>query len=110
MNEHFRGSFIAVGLMITLAVALPGAIAPALGQVAQGSKTVAHDAQQPLRFALVIGNANYPSAPLRNSVHDAESVATKLKELDFTVTLVTNSELRPMQLAIIKFGEDLKGG
>ncbi len=110
MNGYFRGSFIALGLFITLALALFGATAPALGQVAQGSKTVAQDAQQPPRFALVIGNANYPSAPLRNSVHDAESVATKLKELGFTVTLVTNSELRPMQLAIIKFGEELKGG
>jgi hypothetical protein len=109
VNEHFRGSFIALGLMVTLAMALFGVIAPAPGQVAQGSKTTAQDAQQ-RRFALVIGNANYPIAPLRNSVHDAESVAIKLKDLGFTVTLVTNSELRPMQLAIIKFGEELKGG
>src|SRR5262249_12173684 len=75
----------------------------------EGSKTSGASAAPP-RFALVIGNSDYPNAPLRNPVHDAQAVAAKLKELGFSVTLLTNAELRAMERAIVKFGEELKTG
>ncbi len=42
------------------------------------------------RVALVIGNANYPTSPLRNPVNDATDIAAKLKILGFDVTLQNN--------------------
>jgi len=38
------------------------------------------------RKALVIGNANYADAPLRNPVNDANLVSEKLTQLGFAVT------------------------
>ena len=40
------------------------------------------------RTALVIGNANYISAPLKNPVNDARSISSTLEELGFRVTLL----------------------
>src|ERR1035437_7724851 len=37
------------------------------------------------RVALVIGNADYKSSPLKNPVNDAKAMAAKLRELGFTV-------------------------
>lgn len=42
------------------------------------------------RVALVIGNSNYPQAPLTNPVNDATDMAAKLRLLGFDVTLQTN--------------------
>lgn len=42
------------------------------------------------RVALVIGNSNYPQAPLINPVNDATDMAAKLRLLGFDVTLQTN--------------------
>ncbi len=98
----------AINMVIMLAVALCTTALPALGQT-EPSKIAKPETQQG-RFALVIGNGNYSDAPLRNPVHDAEAIAAKLKELGFTVTLLTNSALRPMELAILDFGEELKAG
>jgi uncharacterized caspase-like protein/uncharacterized protein YgiM (DUF1202 family) len=98
---------IASRLMVTLALALWGAAAPLLTHAAEAAQARANDAK-PARLALVIGNSDYPTAPLRNPVNDAGAVARKLKELGFTVTLLTNAGLRPMQRAMIDFGERLK--
>jgi len=35
------------------------------------------------RFALVIGNKNYVTAPLKNSVNDANDIADSLTEMGF---------------------------
>lgn len=42
------------------------------------------------RVAIVIGNSNYPQAPLTNPVNDATDMAAKLRLLGFDVTLQTN--------------------
>jgi len=42
------------------------------------------------RVALVIGNAKYDKAPLKNPVNDATDLAEKLKSLGFNVTLKTD--------------------
>ncbi|MBF0288066.1 MAG: caspase family protein [SAR324 cluster bacterium] len=62
------------------------------------------------RIALVIGNTNYETSPLRNPIHDAESIARVLRERRFDVTLLTDVNQRGMVRAIQKFGKNLKGG
>lgn len=60
------------------------------------------------RLALVIGNANYKSAPLVNPTNDAEDMASALERLGFTVTVLKNSSLREMKEAVRNFGAELK--
>jgi formylglycine-generating enzyme required for sulfatase activity/tetratricopeptide (TPR) repeat protein len=63
------------------------------------------------RIALVIGNANYRSSPLKNPVNDANDMAYVLKQKGFAVTLLTDANQRVMKRSIRQFGKDLaKGG
>jgi uncharacterized caspase-like protein len=62
------------------------------------------------KVALVIGNATYPGAPLRNPANDANAVAARLKALGFDVALRTNVGLRDMTRAVTQFGQALKPG
>ena len=55
------------------------------------------------KIALVIGNADYTSSALVNSVNDAEDIASTLEGLDFGVTLVKNATKGQMQAAISEF-------
>ena len=48
--------------------------------------------QDEKRLALVIGNANYDKAELKNPVNDARLIASTLDSLDFDVILATNLE------------------
>jgi len=59
------------------------------------------------RIALVIGNADYTSSALVNSVNDAEDIASTLENLDFGVTLVKNATKDKMQTAISEFVKSL---
>jgi len=61
------------------------------------------------RYALVIGNAAYPSAPLTNPVNDATDMAAKLKERGFQVTRLLDAGKRPMEEAIYAFTRKLTG-
>lgn len=54
---------------------------------------------EPLRTALVIGNAGYTVAPLRNPVADARAVGEVLRSLGFQVTQQENASLAQMQTA-----------
>jgi uncharacterized caspase-like protein len=62
------------------------------------------------RHALVIGNANYASAPLINSANDAAAVAKVLERAGFTVDLKLNASQKQMQDAVTAFGDKLKSG
>jgi len=62
------------------------------------------------RIALVIGNANYKSSPLKNPVNDANDMATVLKQKGFIVTLLTDASKRQMKSAIGQFGKQLRDG
>lgn len=64
-------------------------------------------AAQASRIALVIGNANYQMAPLRNPVNDANDLTKILNKLGFEVILKTNANRRSMIKAIQKFGRRL---
>jgi len=53
------------------------------------------------RYALVVGNKNYPNAPLRNPINDANSIAKSLTALNFEVTLLVD-------LGYEKLSQDIK--
>jgi uncharacterized caspase-like protein len=60
-------------------------------------------AQTPSRVALLIGNAAYPDAPLRNPLNDVREVAVSLRALGFTVTTHENLKLGDMRESLRKF-------
>ncbi|MGE4265764.1 MAG: caspase domain-containing protein [Desulfovibrio sp.] len=62
------------------------------------------------RVALVIGNAAYPNAPLRNPVNDARDMASALRGLGFEVILRENASLRQMEDAVDELWRRLKAG
>ncbi len=62
------------------------------------------------RVALVIGNAAYTFAALKNPVNDASDIAGALQRLGFTVILKKNAGLREMEEALGDFGTRLKQG
>jgi formylglycine-generating enzyme required for sulfatase activity len=62
------------------------------------------------RVALVVGNADYRSSPLRNPVNDARAVARALQGLGFVVILKENVGRIAMADSIRDFGNRIKGG
>jgi uncharacterized caspase-like protein len=60
-------------------------------------------AQAPVRVALLIGNAAYADAPLRNPTNDVREVAASLRELGFAVTVQANLGLNEMRESLRKF-------
>jgi formylglycine-generating enzyme required for sulfatase activity len=62
------------------------------------------------QVALVIGNAAYASRPLANSVHDAQAMARRLRELNFDAALITDAGRKDMGLAIDQFLNKLGTG
>ena len=59
------------------------------------------------RVALVVGNAAYKDAPLRNPVNDARAMAGVLREVGFDVTLRENASKQSLERALAEFGEKL---
>ncbi|HEX6226238.1 MAG TPA: caspase family protein [Chryseolinea sp.] len=59
------------------------------------------------RFALVIGNSNYPKSigVLKNPVNDATDFAKELQASNFDVQLLTNATYGQMRAAMLKFKE-----
>jgi uncharacterized caspase-like protein len=55
------------------------------------------------RSALIIGNGAYPEVPLRNPANDADAVASTLRQLGFTVTLVRDADWKTMIEAVREF-------
>lgn len=62
------------------------------------------------KIALVIGNAAYPAAPLRNPVNDARAMAARLEALGYDVALHTNVAQRDFTRAVSQFGQRLAPG
>jgi hypothetical protein len=64
------------------------------------------------RVALIIGNGNYPTMPLKNPVNDANAIAKELRNLGFEVISFTDMNQNDMKKQIRTFGEKLaaKGG
>ena len=59
------------------------------------------------KYALVIGNSNYKTAPLRNPANDARAMANELRELGFDVMGYTDLSRKEMRAAIHKFGDKI---
>ncbi len=63
------------------------------------------------RMALVIGNNNYSNAtPLRNAIHDAEDLTSKLQQLGFEVTMLQDASLNAGRGAVRDFTRGLHPG
>jgi hypothetical protein len=61
------------------------------------------------RIALVVGNNNYPRAPLGNAVKDAKDVAALLERAGFLVTLKTDVNREALREAATKFSAAARG-
>lgn len=64
------------------------------------------------RYALVIGNSNYPKAigMLKNPVNDATDFAKELQTSNFEVQLLTDATYGQMRAAMLKFKEKVDAG
>ncbi|MBT9290647.1 caspase family protein [Prosthecodimorpha staleyi] len=68
------------------------------------------DARAAARVALLIGNADYPAAPLSNPTRDVDAMEASLREAGFdTVIAHKNLDLRAMDAAIEEFREKVQG-
>jgi hypothetical protein len=85
-------------LFILILAAIFGACGPA----------VAQEQQQELRIALVIGNGEYQSSPLRNPTNDAEDVSRALSILGFEVNVLKNASFVEMTRAVRDFGKKIQ--
>ena len=61
------------------------------------------------RVALLIGNNQYATTPLRNAANDAKDLGDTLKELGFKVIVRENASRKDMIEAIREFGQALDG-
>ncbi len=59
------------------------------------------------KLALVMGNADYESSPLRNPVNDANDMANTLTDLGFKVTLSTNLNRMQMEDVIRQYSKTI---
>jgi hypothetical protein len=62
------------------------------------------------RTALIIGNSDYKTSPLKNPLNDAEDIAYELQRLGFKVQLGKNMTRKEMGRAIRVFGKEIKQG
>lgn len=69
-------------------------------------------AQNELRYALVIGNGDYPKeiGQLLNPVNDATAMAAELRKANFEVQLVINATYMQLREAVREFHEKLSAG
>jgi formylglycine-generating enzyme required for sulfatase activity len=88
------------------------ALAPQLVS-AQGRGLAVARADAPVseqRVALVIGNADYASSPLKNPVNDAQDISAKLKALGFDVVERRNLATRQIGSTLREFRSRLRPG
>ena len=62
------------------------------------------------KFALVIGNADYKTMPLKNPVNDARAMTAKLKDLGFNVIEYENLQQKQLGKVLREFRSQLKPG
>jgi tetratricopeptide (TPR) repeat protein len=64
------------------------------------------------RYALVIGNSQYPKeiGMLKNPVNDATDIAKELENSNFEVQLLTNATYGQMRAAMLRFKEKVDAG
>jgi hypothetical protein len=62
------------------------------------------------RIALVIGNDNYPSMPLRAAKNDARAVRSALVEAGFSVDIVEDADRVTFERAVSDFASKIQTG
>ena len=98
---------LALLLLLACALVAPLAWAQATGSAAAPAAVAA---AAPGRVALVVGNNNYPSAPLLNPVNDARAMAAALQSAGFTVILRLDATQPVLTAAVREFGNRIKAG
>lgn len=91
----------------------PEVVPPVTTQATQANQpTLADLYKDEKRYALVIGNSNYPKSigVLRNPVNDATDLAKELQASNFEVQLLTNATYGQMRAAMLKFKEKIDAG
>jgi uncharacterized caspase-like protein len=68
-------------------------------------KNEASGARKPMLYALVIGNSQYQSGRLGNSLNDARLMAAKLKSFGFNVTYAPDLNRKAFMSTLINFSE-----
>ena len=68
-----------------------------------------HHTSTGARVALLIGNANYNSAPLRNPPNDVAVMAQALELVGFQVTKLQDANQKQMKRALSDFGDQSQG-
>src|SRR4051812_34612848 len=81
----------------------------ALVALAMACALAAWPARAAERVALLIGNNQYASTPLRNATNDAKDLGEALKELGFKVIVRENASRKDMIEGIREFGQALEG-
>ena len=74
-------------------------------EIIQGNQTYSQIKSK--RIALVIGNANYKTRPLRNPRNDADDVSSSLKATGFQVIDLRDASLQQMRAGVRQFGDRL---
>jgi formylglycine-generating enzyme required for sulfatase activity/uncharacterized caspase-like protein len=106
-----RASRLVLGLAWALsALQILPAQAPAGNRAVQVRPGSPQAAAQEARIALVIGNAAYPEAPLKNPVNDARAMAQVLRKCGFRVIPLENASLQRMREALREFGGRIAQG
>jgi carboxyl-terminal processing protease len=82
---------------------MTAAIARSVAGLALALAAANASAQTPPRVALLVGNAAYAEAPLRNPANDVRTVAAALKQIGFSVTTHENLKLAEMREALRGF-------
>ncbi len=93
-SDNLFARFLALALAVFAPIAAGFAAGPSADQSMSDGKG---------RIALVIGNGDYPTNPLKNPVNDARAMAQSLEKLGFSVDLQENSGLMAMIESIRRF-------
>jgi len=62
------------------------------------------------RRALIVGNAAYSSSPLKNSVNDARDMASLLRALGFSTSVLIDADRDAMSAGVQKFVDSIQPG
>lgn len=96
---------ITAGFVLSTSILLPAAVAAQNRGIASTHRP---DKESDARTALVIGNSNYRSSPLKNPANDAKLMADTLKSSGFSVEMLVDVSQNEMKRAILKFGRKLR--
>ena len=110
MSSKLSRMFMSSARIVRLLLAASVLAAPGFAVFAADPPTAERDAApaKEHRLALVIGNGDYPNAPLRNPVNDARDFAAALGDSGFDIIRLENANLRQLRTALRDFGDRLK--